>query len=314
MKELNLKKLVEDLRNFKPLIRKSSISELMQIVKTDSLEDAGFIRIGRRVIVLSCDGIMEWIVKKFPRAAGYYSVLANVQDVVCKGGRPVGFLYVISSPSVEKRKKIAEGIKEGLEKFDMKFLKAHTHPDTSYHSIDGMCVGLAKKVLRSNTAEAGDHLLLAVDLKGTFTKGRILNAFESTSQRTNEEIRRQIEGMVKVAERELASAAKDVSAPGIVGTTAMLCEYSRVGALIDLKKIPIPPGMDLREWLLTYPSTCYVLSTKKPEECSRTLSKYGLHTSVIGRIIPEKKVVLKSGKRWEIFMDLNKESIFGFRK
>ncbi len=308
-----LRPLIRRLKTFKPLLRKSYISELMGILGSRSLEDAGFMRVGRTTVVVSCDGILEEVVRTSPRLAGYYSVLVNVQDVVCKGARPFGFLYVLSSSSSRARKEMTEGIREGLEKFGLEFLKAHTHPDTSYDAVDGMCVGLARRVLRSDTARVGEDLLLAADLKGTFRRGKLFNALDSVRERSRGEILEQVEGMVGVAEGGLASASKDVSAPGIVGTAAMLCEYSGVGAVLELDRLPLPGGVGVEEWLFTYPSTCYLLTSSRTERCLRTLREHGLEAERVGRIVKGGKVVLRLGGEEETFLDLGRESVFGFR-
>jgi len=309
----SLRSLVGKLRSFKPLARKRCISELMGILGTHSLEDAGFLRVGGLTVVVSCDGILEPVVKTSPRLAGYYSVLVNVQDVVCKGARPLGFLYVISSSSPAVRREMAEGIREGLERFGLEFLKAHTHPDTTYDAVDGVCVGVARKVLRSNTARVGEDLILAADLEGSFRRGKLFHALDSTQGKRREEILEQVEGMVKVAERGLASSCKDVSAPGIVGTAAMLCEYSGVGTLLDLDLLPTPRGVRREEWLLTYPSTCYLLTSSRTKRCLETLREHGLRAEAVGKITKEKKVVLQAGGERETFVDLERESVFGFR-
>ncbi len=312
MKKVDLNKLTKDLINFKAITRKSVLSELMKIIGTSSLEDAGFVKTGKHVAVISCDGIIEEIVEETPRLAGYYSVLVNIGDVVAKGAKPLGFLCLVSSPSSQIRREVSKGVKEGLSKFGLSFLKGHAHPDTTYSAVDGVCIGLAKRVLRSDSAREGELLLYAGDLKGTFTKGKWLNTFESTKYRSLAEIQKQINALIRIAEKRLASAAKDVSGPGIVGTTAMLCEHSRVGALVDLDKIPRPSGVDLEKWLFTYPSTGYILTTGKAEECIRVLSNHGLQASIIGEVTSDKRIILKHDGKRATFMDLSRESIFGF--
>ena len=312
MKKIDVNKLAKGLRSFKAITRKSVLSNLMKIIGTNSLEDAGFVEVGKHVAVISCDGIIQEIVEETPRLAGYYSVLVNIGDVVAKGAKPLGFLCLVSSPSSQIRREVSQGIREGLSKFDLSFLKGHAHPDTTYSAVDGACIGLAKRVLRSDSAREGESLLYAGDLKGTFTEGRWLNTFESTKHRSRAEVQKQINALIRIAEAQLASAAKDVSGPGIVGTTAMLCEYSRVGAMIDLEKIPKPPRVELEKWLFTYPSTGYILTTGKAEECIRALSGHGLKASVIGEVTPDKKVILKHKGKRATFMDLDRESIFGF--
>ena len=307
-----LSKLARDLRNFKPITRKSVLSELMGVIGTTSLEDAGFVEVGEHVAVISCDGIIQEIVEETPRLAGYYSVLVNVGDVVAKGAKPVGFLCIVSSSSSPVRMEICRGVREGLTKFGLAFLKGHVHPDTTYNAVDGACIGLTRKVLKSDCARVGESILFAGDLDGTFARGERFNTFESTRHRSRAEIEKQVDALVKIAERGLASVAKDVSGPGIVGTVGMLCEYSRVGALIDLSEIPRPAGVDLEEWLFTYPSTGYVLTTGKADECIRILSDHGLSASVIGGVTSRKKIILKHEGKLATFMDLNRESIFGF--
>ena len=314
MKKLDVNKLARDLRSFKAITRKSILSELMGIVGTSSLEDAGFVEMGEYVAVISCDGIIEEIVKEDPRLAGYYSVLVNVGDVAAKGAKPMGFLCMVSSPSNRIRMEICEGVKEGLDKYGLSFLKGHAQPDSTYSAVDGACVGLTKRVLRSDTAREGESIVFACDLEGTFSEGKSLNTFESTKHRNRAEIQKQIGGLVRIAEEQLASAAKDVGGPGIVGSTTMLCEYSRVGAVVNLEKIPRPSGVDMEKWLFTYPSTGYILTTGKVEECIRVLSDHGLQASVIGEVISDKRVILKCQREYATFMDLDQESIFGFSR
>ena len=314
MKKIDVNKLVRDLRSFRAITRKSVLSELMGIVGTNSLEDAGFVEAGEYVVVISCDGIIEEIVEEDPRLAGYYAVLVNVGDVVAKGARPVGFLCVVSSPSSQIRMEMCEGVKEGLNKYGLSFLKGHAQPDSTYSAVDGACIGLTKRVLRSDTAREGESIIFACDLEGTFTEGKSLNTFESTKHRNRAEIQKQIDGLIRIAEEKLASAAKDVSGPGIVGTSAMLCEYSHVGALIDLEKIPKPSGVDMEKWLFTYPSTSYILTTGNVEGCIRILSDHGLQASVIGEVISDNKVILKRRGECVTFIDLDRESIFGFTR
>ena len=312
MKKVDVSKLARDLRSFKAITRKSVLSELMGIIGTNSLEDAGFVRVGDHIAVISCDGIIQEIVEETPKLAGYYSVLVNVSDVVAKGAKPFGFLCMVSSPSSQIRKDMCEGVREGLKKFGLSFLKGHAHPDTTYSAVDGACIGLAKKVLKSDSARVGESLLLACDLDGTFTRGKRLNTFESTRHRSRAEIEKQISAFTRIAEKELASAAKDVSGPGIVGTVGMLCEYSRVGAVMDLGEMPKPGDVDLREWLFTYPSTGYILTTKNVEKCLKVLFDHGLSASIIGKVTSDKRIILNHQGKRATFIDLNRESIFGF--
>ena len=67
--------------------------------------------------------------------------------------------------------------------------------------------------------------------------------------------------------RGLAAAAKDISQGGLVGTAMMLAECSRVGADIDVARVPKPEGVPLERWLQTFPSFGFLLAVRAAE-CS----------------------------------------------
>ncbi len=314
LSSFRLKGLIEELRRFKGLTRKSSLWEILKVFSETSYDDAGFFEINGFKVVVSCDGIVEDLVRDNPWLAGYYCVLVNVNDVVAKGARPIGFVNVISSSSSAVRRAIAEGIAEGLRKYELKLLKGHTHPDTSYDSVDGAAVGVAKNVLPSTAAEPGDALVFAVDLIGELRSKGWVKAFDSITVKQSHEILRQLNSMAELAERKLAHAARDVSGPGLVGTIAMLCESSRVGALIDLKDVPKPKGVSLNDWLIAYPSLGFIISTDKPEDCLSLLKGHGLEAAVIGEVTAKREIWLSYEGQLELFLDLRRESIFGVNR
>ncbi len=152
----DLKEIVRAARTFKGFSRKAQIGEIVKILGEVDYDDAGVLDIEDLHIVVSTDGITEDLVKSDPWFAGYYSVLVNVNDVVIKGARPLGYVNVISG-SRENRRKMAEGIKAGLGKYDVKLLKGHTHPDSSYEAIDAAVVGIAKKVVRGSLSRSRNY-------------------------------------------------------------------------------------------------------------------------------------------------------------
>lgn len=306
-----LSDLVVKLRNFEGLTRKAALGEILEIFEEKSYDDAGFLDVGNLKVVVSCDGIVENLVKNAPSLAGYYSVLVNVNDIVAKGARPLGFVSIVSSSSSRIRRKVSEGIKEGLEKYGIRFLKGHLHPDTSYDVVDAAAIGVARNVLPSTDAEIGDSLIVAVDLVGKYESKGWLKTFDSTTMKSNQEVLHRLNSMIKIAERKLAHAARDISGPGIIGTTAMLCESSKVGAKIDLTKLPKPNNVSLEEWLMTYPGIGFVISTSKPPECLHLLRRSGLSAATIGEITSDREIWLSYRKMQELFFDLKRQSLFG---
>jgi selenophosphate synthetase-related protein len=316
MNKHQLTDLIAELRGFRGLTRKSALGEILDILDETSYDDAGFFEVGTSDIkvVVSCDGIVENLVESNPLLAGYYSVLANVNDVVAKGAKPVGFVNIISSSSDEVRRKVAEGIQNGLKKYKLKLLKGHTHPDTSYSAVDAMVIGLAKSVLPSTTAKANDSLVMAVDLDGKFGSKGWLKTFDSTTMKYSREVLDRLSSMVKLAERRFANAARDISGPGITGTIAMLCESSQVGAKVNLESIPKPLSVEVADWLTTYPGMGFIISTKQPLECLQLLRKHKLVAEIIGEITADKRIWLSYGEQRTLFFDLKNESVFGVNR
>jgi len=258
------------------------------------------------------DGITEDLVHETPWFSGYYSVVVNVNDVVAKGARPIGYADIISSNSNETRKKIAEGIRFGLEKYGLRLLNGHTHPDTAYDAVDASVIGLAKSFLPSNTSRKGDELLIATDLDGKLSRKGWVRVFDSVYDKQKSQVLSRLEGILKVAEEKFANSSKDISGPGVIGTVGLLCESSKVGAEIDLASIPKPDSVELEEWLMTYPSIGFIITTDRADKCFEVLERHGLTVGRIGRIIPERAVKLRYGEECENFFVLTRESIFDY--
>jgi len=238
----------------------------------------------------------------------------NVNDVVAKGAQPLGFVNILSSSSSETRRKVAEGIREGLKKYKLKLLKGHTHSDTSYDAVDAAVVGVTKNVLPSTAARAGDSLIMAVDLVGKFEPKGWLKTFDSTTMKSSREVLDRLGSLIELAEKRLAHASRDISGPGVIGTIAMLCESSRVGAKINLEKLPKPENVKLEDWLVTYPGMGFVISTSQQEKCLSVLRKHKLTASIVGEITADEEIWLSYGQECELFLDLKRESVFGVQK
>lgn len=313
-KETQVSELLKALRKFRGITRKSALGELLPILGENVYDDAGVLDVGEFKIVLSTDGIVEGLVRDDPWLAGFYSVVVNVNDVVAKGARPLGYVHVLSSSSPSTRRQIVRGIKHGIDKYGLRFLKGHTHPDTSYDAVDAAVIGVAHKVLSSATAKPGDSVIVAVDIDGSPGLKSWVKTFDSVLLKTGKQVLTRLEAIIQVAEKNLAHACRDISGPGVIGTIGMLCESSGVGASINIDNIPKPKNLDTQEWLMTYPSTGFVLTTSKPQECIKLLRKHKLTANAVG-VISQKRVLQVSFQgQVETFVNLKEESIFGFKK
>ena len=308
---MKLKELIKQLRSYRGFTRKSCIGMLAKMFNEErKYDDAGWFKVGDVYVVASSDGIVEELIKDDPFLAGYYSVLVNVNDVVAKGARPIGYAGIISSSSSTIRMNIVKGLKRAIELYGIVLLKMHTHPDTSYDAIDGCVIGVAKSVIPSSTAKPGQDIIIAVDINGQAGFKGWVHCFDTTRNKTSNYIKKLINGMISIAEKGLASASRDISTPGLLGSLAMLCESSNVGAKVDLDQIPTPSGMNLELWLKMYPSFGFILTSDNPNQCIKHLRESGYTAAVIGRVTSDRRIIVRLKDEEEVFMDLTRESVF----
>jgi hypothetical protein len=194
--------------------------------------------------------------------------------------------------------------------FDLKLLKGHTNPDTSYNAVESVVIGVAQNFIADSEAKIGDYLIAVFDLDGEFKENKWLKIFDSTRSKDKSQLLKRLNTLLKVADGKMVDSSKDISGAGIIGTVAMLCESSKVGAKIDLEKIPRPKTVPLEDWLLTYPSFGFIFTTKEKDQCLTIFGKAGLVGDVIGTITKDRRIKVSLKEKRGVFIDLEKESIY----
>jgi hypothetical protein len=133
---LELKTLVDSIRNFEGIKRKNMIKNITDQLK-DSYnvagktvlgfgDDASAIDIGnQQLLLLAADGMWGKLMEADPWWAGYCSVLVNVNDIAAMGGIPMGMTNVLSTQSPETCKEIMKGISDGVKKFGVPMVGGH---------------------------------------------------------------------------------------------------------------------------------------------------------------------------------------------
>lgn len=310
---MSVKEIIDLCKGFRGFTRKSCLGDVLRVFGETQLDDAGFIEVAGLKVVASTDGILEDLVRLNPYMAGLYSVVVNVNDVVAKGAKPIGYMNVISSPRRENRLKMAEGAKAGVDLYGLKVLKGHTHPDQSYESIDAAVIGVASQIIPSWGMKVGDEVLVAIDLAGSAKTRRWIKCFDSIEESSRTDVLRKLSSMMVIAEKKLAHASRDISGPGIIGSLTMMCESSGMGVTCNLEKIPKPSSVNLSEWLTMYPSVGFILATDHALECREIFEEHGLTVGQIGQATADRKIVLTLGGEKGVFIDLAKESMFGLK-
>ncbi len=314
---MDIETIASELKNFEGVTRKRQIAGIADILKTvrseyadciaDIGDDAAIIDIGGDdVILFAADGIWSKMLAD-PWWAGYGAVLVNVNDISAMGGRPIGMVNVLATDDEDTLAELVRGIRDGVAKFGVPMVGGHLHPDTPYTSSSVAIIGIAKKdsVIRSDSAQAGDAIVLAYDLDGKVGKNSIYS-WDTTTMKTPASVREKYMVMQKLGEKHLVTAGKDLSNPGTIGTIGMLLETSKKGASVDLTAIPRPDGVDFVHWLKIYPATGYVVTTQNPEECKREFENVGLASEVVGTI--------DDGSRLDIYEWDCRATVFDFKR
>jgi putative methanogenesis marker protein 2 len=326
----DLESLAEGLRNFDGVKRKSAISDLVKrLGDSDRVgsrtiigfgEDAAVLKIDSdNFILLAVDGIWGRLLNADPWWAGYCAVLVNVNDIAAMGGTPLAMVNLTSTQKKDICAELGRGMGDGVKKFGVPMVGGHIHPDTSYDALDVGIIGTVKRdsVIFSNGAKPGDKVLAGIDLDGRIYPNYNL-AWDNTTKRSPAEIKRQLDTMVEIGEKKLATAGKDISNPGTLGTLGMLLESSGVGATVELDKIPRPNEekmpIGFEHWLKMYPGTGFVLTVENDEkgaECIKIFGDAGIEASIIGEIDNSKKLRITNGAETATIFDLDKEIITG---
>lgn len=314
---------VERVRNYEGLLRKQPIEDVFKKLVLEGQpgpqlpnygDDAAAIPWKEGFLLLAADGIMSRLLINEPYAAGKASVMVTVNDIYSMGGEPLAMVNVLASGEDEQRSKVVEGIRKGCEKLKVPMVGGHLHPDVPWNSpsLSVAILGYANKLLRSHLAEAGDDIILAVDLKGD--KGcRSVVSWDANSGKTTEELLHRLEVLPMIAEKELAQACKDVSNAGILGTVCIMMENSGKGATIDLTSIPKPPGIELSDWLICFQSYGFVLSVHpdRSGEVMDLFQKREITTSVIGKVVNEPTVTIREGQKSRRLFNFREDKITG---
>ena len=326
----DLKSLADGLRNFEGVKRKRAISDIVnRFGDADRVgsrtivgfgEDAAVLEVDNdNFVLLAVDGIWGKLLNADPWWAGYCAVLVNVADISAMGGTPLAMVNLTSTQEKGICAELGQGMADGVRKFGVPMVGGHLHPDTNYDALDVAIMGTVKRdcVIFSSGAKPGDKVLVAIDLDGRIYPSYNL-AWDNTTRRTVAEIKKQLDTMVEIGEKKLATAGKDISNPGTLGTFGMLLESSGAGAIVELDKIPRPDvDIPFEQWLKMYPGTGFVLTVENDDnaaECIRIFEDAGVATSIVGEVDASKKLKITNGTETATVFDLNREIITGIKR
>ena len=228
---------------------------------------------GHGHLLFAAEGMLYSFVEDDPWFAGYSAVMVNLSDVAAMGGRPIAITDVMWTPSDEISRAIWQGIQAASESYGVPIVGGHTtHIDSGKASLAAAVLGHAgDRLITSFDAKPGDHLVIAIDMHGSYRQGKpFWNASTTTPPHR---LRSDLELLPSLVEKGLCHAGKDISNGGIIGTLAMLCSCSEVGAVLDLERLPCPMDTEIEKWLTTFPSFGYLLAIAE-EDLESTLMHF----------------------------------------
>ena len=274
-------------------------------------DDCAAIPDGDGFLLFAIEGFMNEFVADDPWFAGWCGVMVNVSDVAAMGGRPIAIVDAVWAAGEAQAVPVLDGMRAASATYGVPIVGGHSNTRTDRSQLAVAILGRAKRLLTSFDARPDDRLVAAIDLRGRYREP--FSNWEAATDAPPRRLIADLEILPSIAEDDLAIAAKDISQGGLVGTAMMLAECSRVGATIDVTRVPKPDGVPLDRWLTTFPSYGYLLAVR-PANVSAMLARFearGIAAAEIGAFTANHRVSLGDGHRAETIWDFAQEPLIG---
>jgi len=306
--------VVVTVRRHNGFTSKQAIAAASQFVQpTDPVhgpgDDGAIIEIGGQHVVACGEAISPPFIGTDPYGAGLTAILANINDVAAMGGVPLGIVNTVVGPQ-EVTSEVMRGMGDAAQMYDVPIIGGHLTESDGETSLSAFAIGHAERVLTMANVCPGQALLFACSLDGEM---RPDFPFFSSIERQRSTLARDVRLLAEVAASGVAIAAKDVSMAGPLGSLAMLLEFTRYGADVDMRRLPMPANTDPLRWLVSFPTYAFWL-TAEPDsaaECAAVFESKGLICTRVGEIVGSGELVLIDGDCRRVLLDLTAESVTG---
>ena len=317
---MDLDRLAHTLKQSLGIVHKQDIQTIAKFLATENTtsdvlmgDDCAAIPDGDGYLLLAAEGMMPDFVATDPWFAGWSAVMVNVSDIYAMGGRPIAVVDTLWSQDAAISQPLLAGMSAAARAYQVPIVGGHTNARSIYNALSVAILGRAEKLISSFTAQPGDRLLMAIDLRGKLhPKYPFWNAATATDPHR---LRADLELLPKLAETGICTAGKDISMGGVIGTTLMLIETSNCGAVLDLDAIPRPSAVSFDRWLVSFPSYGFLLSVH-PERVTTVEQLFRdrqITCADIGTVIDSPQLILKSQQASTILWDFDREHLTGFR-
>jgi selenophosphate synthetase-related protein len=213
--------------------------------------------------------------------------MVNLSDICAMGGRPLAVADTLWIEDQADGEEVWAGMQAAAEAYGVPVVGGHTSYGCYDRQLGVSVLGQAQHLLTSYDATPGQVLLMAVDLDGAYFKEYPF--WNASTDASAERLQSLLPLMADVAEKGWATAAKDVSMGGLVGTLAMLLHTSDVGAEIRLETVPKPPDIAWQKWLVSFPSYSFLMTTtsEQVDEVQGLFHEHDVACAAVGTIQAE---------------------------
>lgn len=310
--------VVRAVREF-PGIRNKSAIGLVSDVLGDSDwvsgpgDDAAALDDGSGRLVVACgEALLPAFVEHDPFGAGVAAVLTNVNDLAATGATPLGIVDTIVGTETLARQALA-GMRHASRLYDVPVVGGHLTVSPGPPSISAFGVGTTTAPLSVTHVAPGQSLLVVCALDGEMrTDFPFYRAYDARGDQCAGDVRL----LAEVAASGACVAAKDISMAGFFGSLAMLLEWGRFGAVVDVDALPKPDGVPLAQWLCCFPSFAFLLCVPpgREDECVSPFLRRGLRAAVVGGVDDSGTAVLACrGERYQV-LDVAGSPTTGLRR
>jgi selenophosphate synthetase-related protein len=263
--------------------------------------------------VIACgEALLPAFVAADPYGAGIAAVLANVNDLAAMGATPAAIVdTIVGSP--ELAREALRGMKDACEWYDVTLVGGHLTVYDGPPALSAFGVGHATAVLSTTHVAGGQSLVVAACTQGKMRAD--FPFFRSFDERSTQ-LACDVRVLASVASSGACVAAKDISMAGLVGSLAMLLEWSRLGVTVDLEQLPHPPGVAMKDWLTCFPAYGFLLCVPQGREadCLAPFHARGLDAAVVGMINKSGLLALRSAEVEVTVLDLTRNSVTGLAR
>jgi selenophosphate synthetase-related protein len=316
-----LESLAEHLRANAALRAKASIGLVSEVIGGGSWvhgpgDDGAVVPMpggtGDRHVIACGEALLPAFVAGDPYGAGFAAVLTNVNDLAAMGATPLGIVdTVVGSRQVARE--ALRGMHAASTLYDVPLVGGHLTIQKCAPALSAFGIGQAHAVLSATHVAAGQSLVVACCTDGTMrTDFPFFRSFDERGGKLAGDVR----VLAELARSGACVAAKDVSMAGLVGSLAMLLEWSRLGVTVDLDALPRPDGVALPAWLTCFPAYSFLLCTPagREQDVLAAFHERGLAAAVVGTVDDSGQVALRSGDSAATVLDLTAAGVTGLQR